>query len=1145
MTDKDKKVEAKRFAETWATRGDEKQETQIFWLELLQEVFGIAEPTKIIQFEKRAKLDSTGFIDAYLPATSVLIEQKSSDIDLRKTQSSGLTPYQQARQYASALPFSERPRYIVTCNFREFLIYDQEKPTAEPESVLLKDLPKEYYRLAFLVDEKCEILRREEEVSVKAGEIVGRLYDALLKQYENPEDKATLHSLNVLCVRLVFCLYAEDAGIFGVRNQFADYLRSFQAKDVRQAILNLFRILDTPVANRDRYEDPALLAFPYVNGGLFSHNPENPVNPCDENMVTRITGIKGIEIPQFTQEIVDILLHRASEDFDWSQISPTIFGAVFESTLNPETRRKGGMHYTSIENIHKVIDPLFLDDLKAEFEKIRSLSVATTKNKRLREFQLKLGRLKFLDPACGSGNFLTETYISLRRLENDALREMEHGQALLDLADANPIEVKISQFSGIEINDFAVTVAKTALWIAENQMMKETESIIDISLDFLPLKTNATIVEGNALRIDWKSILVGSGECGVGSEWGVRCEECGVKSSSHSPLSTPHSSLTYNYIIGNPPFVGYSLQSPEQKADILSLYIDEKGKPYKTAGKIDYVAGWYWKAAQLMQGTTTRAALVSTNSITQGEQVAAVWKPLMERFGLTIDFAHRTFRWDSEASAKAHVHCVIIGFSMGGAASCRAGAEQRMAHIPRSEAKSRSNALAGVQDAASPKIIFNDNKPHVAQNINAYLLDANNVFVESRSKPLCDVPEMTTGNRPADGGHLIIEAEDYAEFIKKEPDAVKYVKRLMGSAEFINNRERYCLWLVGANPADLRRMPLVIQRIEACKQDRLNAPDEGRRKLAITPTLFREQLNPSRFIIVPAVSSERRAYVPLGFLDENTIPTNLVQIIPNATLYHFGVLTSSVHMAWMRAVCGRLKSDYRYSKDIVYNNFPWPEVSGECGVGSGEFLRKGKNNDTELQGFNCMAEGYRSSTGDLSLSEITSKRRDICDVGSDEASRDIDSIEHCRRTSAFINQGVSSVFGDSERLEGRIGNTIDSMSKNRIHESTTDRESDESISRNQKDVECVEEKTSLNPHSSLPTPHSSLITRTAQAILDTRARYPDASLADLYDELTMPPDLRKAHQANDRAVLEAYGLPHNIDEPAIVAHLMKLYQELT
>ncbi len=556
MTDKDKKAGAKRFAEAWATRGDEKQETQVFWLSLLRDVFGVAEPEKIIQFEKRAlggasrhceeRSDvaihpTTGFIDAYLPATGVLIEQKSSDVDLRKTQSSGLTPYQQARQYAAALPHSEHPRYIVTCNFREFLIYDQEKPTAEPESVLLKDLPKEYYRLAFLVDEKSEILRREEEVSVKAGVIVGRLYDALLKQYENPEDKATLHSLNVLCVRLVFCLYAEDAGIFGVRNQFADYLRSFQVKDVRHAILNLFRILDTPIANRDCYEDPALLAFPYVNGGLFSHNPENPVNPCDENgvtRITRITGIKGIEIPQFTQEIVDILLHRASEDFDWSQISPTIFGAVFESTLNPETRRKGGMHYTSIENIHKVIDPLFLDDLKAEFEKIRSLSVATTKNKRLREFQLKLGKLKFLDPACGSGNFLTETYISLRRLENDALREKEHGQALLDLADANPIEVKISQFSGIEINDFAVTVSKTALWIAENQMMKETESIIDISLDFLPLKTNATIVEGNALRIDWKSILVGSGECGVGSEWGVRSEECGVKSSSYSPLLT-------------------------------------------------------------------------------------------------------------------------------------------------------------------------------------------------------------------------------------------------------------------------------------------------------------------------------------------------------------------------------------------------------------------------------------------------------------------------------------------------------------------------------------------------------------------------------------------------------------------------------
>ena len=899
MTDTQRRAAAKQFAADWQGKGYEKGHSQTFWLSLLQKVYGVEEPDKFITFEDQIMLDHTSFIDGFIPSTHVLIEQKSLGKELNKPikQSDGslLSPFQQAKRYAAELPYSQRPRWIVTCNFAEFYVYDMERPTGDPEIIKLCDLEKEYYRLQFLVDTGDTNIKKEMEVSLQAGEIVGVLYDALLKQYKAPEAEDTLKSLNALCVRLVFCLYAEDAGIFGSKSMFHDYLRDIPASGIRKALVELFRILDQKPEQRDKYladDNPALAAFPYVNGGLFS----------DEN----------IEIPPFTEELKALLLEKASGDFDWSVISPTIFGAVFESTLNPETRRSGGMHYTSIENIHKVIDPLFLDGLRSELEEIKEIAVDKTRKARLDTFQSKLAGLTFLDPACGSGNFLTETYLSLRKLENEVLR-CATDQISMDLDGI--IQVSIGQFYGIEINDFAVTVAKTALWIAESQMMKETEDVVHMSLDFLPLKSYANITEGNALRLDWESVV-------------------------------PKDKL--NYIMGNPPFVGYSLQSKGQKEDILSVYVDEKGKPYKTAGKIDYVSGWYFKAAQLMQGTDIRTAFVSTNSITQGEQVAGVWKPLYDRFGIHIDFAHRTFRWDSEASIKAHVHCVIVGFSPA--------------------------------PNQAPKRIYTMERYQEAENINPYLLDAPNAFVDSRNKPICDVPLMTTGNRPADGGHLIIEADEYDEFIAKEPNALPYIKRLVGAAEFINNKKRWCLWLVGISPAELRKMPLVLQRVEACKADRENAPDAGRRKLAERPTQFREINNPDTFVVVPAVSSERRRYVPIGFLDKNTIATNLVITIPDAQLYHFGVLTSNVHMAWMRAVCGRLKSDYRYSKDVVYNNFPWPTLT------------------------------------------------------------------------------------DAQKAK---------------------------------------------------------IEQTAQAILDARALYPDCSLADLYDEIAMPPELRKAHQQNDRAVMRA------------------------
>ena len=974
-TEKQMAANAAAFAERWKGRGYERGESQLFWADLLTNVYGVENLPEFIRYEEQVKnmVDATNFIDGHIPSTRVLIEQKSLGKDLRSgiRQSDGsvLNPFQQAKKYVANMPLSQHPRWIITCNFTEFLVYDMEQPNGEPEHILLGNLGKEYYRLLFLVDTKSDHLKKELEVSMKAGEIVGQLYEELLKQYIDPTNPESLKSLNVLCVRLVFCLYAEDAGIFGKRDQFHDYLAQFDVKNMRIALMNLFKVLDTPIKERDPYLDPDLATFPYANGGLFS----------DEH----------IEIPFFNDHIRQLLLQNASLDFDWSEISPTIFGAVFESTLNPETRRSGGMHYTSIENIHKVIDPLFLNDLRRELDTIVEEKVEKTRNRKLDAFQDKLASLTFLDPACGSGNFLTETFLSLRRLENELIRERYHGQTMMG-AFLNPVKVNINQFYGIEINDFAVTVATTALWISEAQMLAETERIIHQDIDFLPLKTYHNIREGNALRMDWdiiekpsdiptikaqKTYVIMEEEPMKVSEADMSFDEVNLISSDFTKGPKPSNKMRvhYNYIMGNPPFVGYSMQTKEQKNDIISIFVDEKGKPFKTAGKIDYVAGWYYKASQLMQNTETRTALVSTNSITQGEQVAAIWKPLKDLFGIHIDFAYRTFQWDSEASQKAHVHCVIIGFSCS--------------------------------DPHKPKTLFDNDKQRGVKDINPYLIAAPDIFVESRKKPLCDVPEMMTGNRPADGGHLIIETEDYSDFISREPKAKPYIKRLLGAAEFINHKERWCLWLVGVSPAELRKMPLVMKRIDACKQDRENAPDEGRRKLAATPHLFRELQNPDSFIAVPKVSSERRRYIPMDYLSNEIIPTDLLFIIPDATLYHFGVLESNVHMAWMRAVCGRLKSDYRYSKDIVYNNFPWPKPT------------------------------------------------------------------------------------ESQRQK---------------------------------------------------------IEQTARAILDARALYPDSSLADLYDELTMPPKLRKAHQANDRALMEAYGFNvKTMTESQCVAELFKRYQIMT
>ena len=925
MNIKEQKKNAQAFIKRWENRGNERQDSQSFWLDLLQSVYGIEKPTEYITFEDKVMLDHTSFIDGFIDTTKVLIEQKGADRDLNKaikqSDNTYLTPFQQAKRYSANLPYSKRPRWIVTCNFKEFYVYDMEQPNGEPKVIRLADLDKEAYRLEFLIDKTNEHLEREMKVSIEAGGIVGEIYEGLLKQYINPDSPDSLHAINQLVVRLVFCLYAEDAGIFGHRMMFHDYLARFGSRDFRRALIDLFSILDTPIDERNPYLDEELLAFPYVNGGMFAES--------------------NLEIPNFTDELRELILEHASSSFDWSEISPTIFGSVFESTLNPETRRSGGMHYTSIENIHKVIDPLFLDELRDELNEIRQFKQFKTVEQRAKQFQSKLSSLTFFDPACGSGNFLTETYISLRRLENEAIKLYMGDTVALDLGQ-ELVKVKLNQFYGIEINDFAVSVAKTALWIAESQMLEETKDIVFANIDFLPLKSYTNIVEGNALEIDWETVV------------------------SKDKLS---------YIIGNPPFIGARLMSKEQKNSLLSVF-----DGYKGVGNLDFVCGWYINCAKIMKDSSIEAALVSTNSITQGEQASILWKILMEEFDIKINFAYQTFQWTSEAKQKAAVYCVIVGFS------------------------NHNN---------DKKILFDtSNQTNKVDNINGYLVDAPNVFIENSTQPISNVNKMVFGSMPNDGGFLSnYSDEEKNNIVQRYPESEKFFKRIYGAQEFINNKIRWALWLYQTSPSEWRKIPPIAEAVKNVQENRSSSKRESTKKLADIPYLFGEIRQPEGvYLLVPRVSSENRRYIPMGFMGADDLASDAVQIVPDATLYDFGILTSNVHMAWMRTVAGRLEMRYRYSAQIVYNNFPWPEVT-----------------------------------------------------------------------------------------------------------------------------ESQKEK----------------ISKTAQAILDARELYPDSSLADLYDELTMPVELRRAHQANDKAVMEVYDMTKIVDgkktwltESETVARLFEMYEEI-
>ena len=844
MNLKEQQKQAKAFIERWKDRGNERQDTQSFWLDLLQSVYGIEKPSEYIKFEDTVMMDHTSFMDGYIDATKVLIEQKGANKDLSKAikQSDGsfLTPFQQAKRYSANLPYSKQPRWIITCNFKEFYVYDMEKPHGEPTVIRLEDLEKEAYRLEFIVGTSDEHLEREMAISMEAGEIVREIYSALLKQYKHPDNPESLHAMNQLIVRLVFCFYAEDAGMFGKKTMFHDYLSRFSSRDFRRGLLDLFNVLNTPIDERDPYLDDELSAFPYVNGGMFAEN--------------------NLEVPQFTDELRESILEHASSSFDWSEISPTIFGAVFESTLNPETRRSGGMHYTSIENIHKVIDPLFLDALKEELNEIRQIKQPATLKKRAQQFQEKLSRLVFFDPACGSGNFLTETYLSLRRLENEAIKLYVGDTVLLDVG-YDLVKVKISQLYGIEINDFAVSVANAALWIAESQMLEETLSIAYSNVEFLPIKSYSNIVEGNALRLNWEEVV-------------------------------PKDKLSY--IIGNPPFLGARLMSSSQKEDMLHVFGKLKG-----VGNLDYVSAWYRKSAELIQDTTVEVALVSTNSITQGEQVAILWKNLMLDFGIVINFGYLPFVWNSEAKDKAKVHCVIVGLSKN--------------------------------SSFEKKLFDSAGQVNKVNNINGYLIDATNIFVEGRTKPLSPVNDMIFGSMPNDNGYLSNYSDEEKEsIVKKYPKSKNFFKRIYGAQEFINNHVRWAIWLYGVSPSEWRGITPIEEAVKNVQNIRLSSNRESTKKLGETPYLFGEIRQPNtEYLLVPSTSSENRKYIPMGFMGKDDISTNANLIIPNATLYDFAILTSNVHMAWMRTVAGRLKSDYRYSAKIVYNNFPWPTVTEE------------------------------------------------------------------------------------------------------------------------------------------------------------------------------------------------------------------------
>lgn len=846
--------DATAFSKRWKAAYDEKSQAQSFLKEFFT-VFGVDSVT-VATFEHCVKFaDGTqGFVDCFWPGR-ILVEMKSSGKDLDAA-------YVQAMDYVRALPDpTTLPRAIIVSDFQDFRFYDLTK-NATLTTFRLSNLRKYVTLFGFLIGLECEEIREQGPVNRKAAEKMARLHDAM---------KAvgyTGHPLEVYLVRLLFCLFAEDTGIFKP-GQFSHFIQQKTASDGSDLAQGLALLFDT--LNREKRLsnlDETAAAFPYVNGGLFA---------------------EPLPMAAFSAEMRQALLDCAA--LDWSKISPAIFGAMFQGVMDARARHDLGAHYTSEENILKVVRPLFLDRLRAEFNVICALK-GKVRETRFKAFHDKLARLTFLDPACGCGNFLLVAYRELRRLEMDVLEEVYRDDPGQFLDVSQLCKVGVSQFFGIEIEPFPAEIAKVALWLVDHLCNLEVADRFGQYFARIPIKDSPHIVCANALRMEWRSLLAAKN----------------AKDTQENSCGTLWQGRSFDYILGNPPFLGFMFMSIEQKADMLALFPKNRN--------VDFVCGWYAKANDLIQGTDTHCAFVSTNSITQGEQVAPLWK----RMNAEIDFAYRTFKWHNEAKGNAAVHCVIIGFHAKGKLL------SPNAEITEKGRRGGSSSLDAVGIHAKT-IYDSDRTPHSAVNINGYLMDAPDVIVESRNVALCDVPQMVYGNKPTDGGNLIFTLEEKMSFLAREPQAEPFFRPLLGAEEFINGKMRYCLWLVGANPSLLSRCPLVRKRIDAVRRMRLTSKKAATRKKAEFPALFDEVRQPrtGSFIIVPRVSSERRKYVPIGFLSHETIVTDLVQMIPNATLYHFGVLTSRMHNAWMRVVCGRLKSDYRYSKDLVYNNFIWPE----------------------------------------------------------------------------------------------------------------------------------------------------------------------------------------------------------------------------
>jgi len=859
------KDRALSFSKEWATTSNEDADAKPFLVEFFN-VFGISSK-KVSTFEHAVKkLDEhSGYIDLLWKGT-ILVEMKSRGKDLDKA-------YQQAKDYLHGLKQHELPKYILICDFENFRLYDlEEQKTVEFK---LKDLVSNVHHFGYMLGYQKKTYKEQDPANIKAAELMGKLHDRLEEiGYEG-------HPLEVYLVRILFCLFAEDTTIFN-KQQFQDYIEqrtSEDGSDLASRLQELFQVLNTPKEKRFKNLDEQLADFPYVNGKLFEESL--PTASFDSKM---------------RQALLDCCYQ------DWSKISPAIFGSMFQSVMNPKERRNLGAHYTSETNILKLIKPLFLDELWKEFESIKD-----NKNK-LPEFHKKLSTLKFLDPACGCGNFLVITYRELRLLELEILRQQYKSQMATSIESI--IWLDVDMMYGIEYEEFPARIAEVAMWLIDHQMNMQISNEFGQYFVRLPLKKAAKIVHGDALKTDWQNLLNPINSIDViakhaniylveepKEEYKILNVQAETFEIHKGKKPQPNQEIKFDYILGNPPFIGSKIMKQFQRDAVVKEFDNTQG-----SGVLDYVTAWYIKAAKYIQGTKTKVAFVSTNSIVQGEQTSILWGQMLNKYNIKIHFAHRTFKWSNEAKGNAAVYCAIIGFA---------------------------NYDTNTKSIFEYEDIKGEAHEIKAKNINPYLVDAKDILINKSSNPICSVPKMSFGNMPLDGGHLLLTDDEKNKFIVKEPKARKFIKPLLSAYEFLNGEKRWCLWLVGAEPSELKQMPEVLKRVELVKKFRLESVAPSTQKFAEIPTLFRDRNQPNTYILIPSTTSENRKYIPLGFFGKDDIANNSCHTIPNGTLYHFGVLMSAMHMAWVSHTCGRLKSDFRYSKDIVYNNYPWPESPTE------------------------------------------------------------------------------------------------------------------------------------------------------------------------------------------------------------------------